>query len=102
MALGRDDDRPGQSGEQPDSKAIDHEHSLMQSPCVAAKEDVPTLHRWDSYTAARFTFSSGMTIGLSMKNSQHVFAKRKLARACGPGQQFLGGAAGESNPLQKA
>jgi hypothetical protein len=28
MALGRDDDRHRQSGEHPDSKAIDHEHSM--------------------------------------------------------------------------
>jgi hypothetical protein len=28
MALGRDDDRHPQSGEHPDSKAIDHEHSM--------------------------------------------------------------------------
>jgi len=38
MAMGRDDDRHRQSGDHPDSKAIDHEHSLMQSPCVAVKK----------------------------------------------------------------
>ncbi len=32
MGLGRDDDRHRQSGEHPDSKAIDHEHSFIQSP----------------------------------------------------------------------
>ncbi len=33
MALGRDDDRHRQGGEHPDDKAIEHEHSLIQSPC---------------------------------------------------------------------
>ena len=33
MALGRDDDRRRHSGEHPDSKAIDHEHSFIPSPC---------------------------------------------------------------------
>jgi hypothetical protein len=38
MALGRDDDRHRQSGEHSGSKAIDHEHPMIQSPCVAMKE----------------------------------------------------------------
>jgi hypothetical protein len=33
LGLGRDDDRHRQSGEHSGNKAIDHEHSFMQSPC---------------------------------------------------------------------
>jgi hypothetical protein len=33
MSLDGDDDRHRQSGVHPNNKAIDHEHSFMQSPC---------------------------------------------------------------------
>ena len=63
MGMGGDDDRHRQSGEHPDNKAIDHEHSFME-----------WLH------GRRSTFSSGTTVGLSMKIVSHILTQKKAGQ----------------------